>query len=110
MHLKYIIHIFESISGLKINWMKSSLASVGVEEGALRHFTQILGCKVDQWPFNYLGIPLGGSTKALTFWDPVVERVEKKFSCWKSSYISFGGKITLIKTTLANIPVYYMSL
>ncbi|XP_077223464.1 uncharacterized protein LOC143857077 [Tasmannia lanceolata] len=29
---------------------------------------------------------------------------------WKRKYISFGGRITLVKAALANMPVYYMSL
>lgn len=59
---------------------------------------------------NYLGMPLGGSQKSCAFWDLVVERVNKKLTCWKQSYISLGGRITLIKAALSNIPVYYMSL
>lgn len=41
-------------------------------------------------------------------WDLVVERVSKKLAAWKRNYISFKGRITLIKATLANISMYYM--
>lgn len=54
-------------------------------------------------------MPLGGNPIAVFFWDPVVE-VSKKLACWKRSYISLGGRITLIKAALSNILVYYMSL
>lgn len=27
---------------------------------------------------SYLGLPLGGNPRALSFWNPVVEKVEKK--------------------------------
>lgn len=36
--------------------------------------------------------------------------MNKKLVSWKKSYISLGGRITLIKAARANIPVYYMSL
>lgn len=40
----------------------------------------------------------------------MVEKVSKKLATWKRNYISLGGRITLIKVALSNIPVYYMSL
>lgn len=53
-------------------------------------------------------MPLGGNPKAVTFWDLVVERVSKKLAGWKKSYVSLGGRITLIKEAWANILVYCM--
>lgn len=40
----------------------------------------------------------------------MVKRVQKKLVIWKKSYILLGGRITLIKATISNVPVYYMSL
>lgn len=39
-----------------------------------------------------------------------MEKVAKKLAFWKKSYRLLGGRITLIKVSLANIPIYYMSL
>lgn len=36
--------------------------------------------------------------------------MRKKLTSWKTLYLSKGGKVTLIKAVLSNIPVYYMSL
>lgn len=55
-------------------------------------------------------MPLGGNPRAISFWDPVVERISKKLVCWKRGYLSLGGRITLIKGALSNVPIYYMSL
>ena len=38
------------------------------------------------------------------------ERFRKKLAFWKRRYISKGGKLTLIKSTLTNLPIYTMSL
>ncbi|RVW81802.1 hypothetical protein CK203_051613 [Vitis vinifera] len=43
-------------------------------------------------------------------WDGVEERMRKKLARWKSQYISKGGRITLIRSTLANMPIYFMSM
>lgn len=34
----------------------------------------------------------------------------KKLARWKANFLSRGGRVTLIKATLANIPVYFLSL
>ncbi|RVW41946.1 putative ribonuclease H protein [Vitis vinifera] len=36
--------------------------------------------------------------------------MRKKLARWKSQYISKGGRITLIRSTLANMPIYFMSM
>lgn len=46
----------------------------------------------------------------MSFWDTIVEKVNKELANWKKNYISLGGRITLIKAALANIPIYYMSI
>ena len=38
------------------------------------------------------------------------ERVRRRLALWKSQYISEGGRITLIKSTLASMPIYQMSI
>ena len=43
-------------------------------------------------------------------WDGVEERVRRRHALWKRQYISKGGRITLIKNTLASMPIYQMSL
>ena len=53
-------------------------------------------------------VVLGRVTKSL--WNPVGERVETKFSTWKANYLSIGGRVTLIKSVLSNLPVYYFSM
>jgi hypothetical protein len=36
--------------------------------------------------------------------------VEYKLASWKMMYLSKGGRVTLTKSTLANMPTYYMSI
>ena len=38
------------------------------------------------------------------------ERFKKNLALWKRQYISKGGRLTLIKSTLSNMPIYTMSL
>ncbi|RVW49203.1 putative ribonuclease H protein [Vitis vinifera] len=69
-----------------------------------------LGCKVGSLPSTYLGLPLGASHKSVKVWDGVEERMRKKLALWKRQFISKGGRLTLIRSTLASMPTYLMSL
>ncbi|GKV07574.1 hypothetical protein SLEP1_g19328 [Rubroshorea leprosula] len=64
--VKCIMRIFELVSGLKINFEKSQLMGVGVEEDWREKMAIRLCCKVGDFPFKYLGIPTGGNHRRLT--------------------------------------------
>ena len=58
----------------------------------------------------YLGMPLGTLYKTTSIWNLILERMEKKLSGWKRLYLSKGGRLTLLKSTLSSLPTYYLSL
>jgi hypothetical protein len=43
-------------------------------------------------------------------WANVIEKTERRLAGWKRMYLSKGGRLTLIKSTLSNLPTYYLSL
>ncbi|RVW43589.1 LINE-1 reverse transcriptase-like [Vitis vinifera] len=107
--LSWILAWFEAASGLRINLAKSELIPIG-EVKEIEEMTMELGCKVRTLPSVYLGLPLGAHHKAISMWDGVEERMRRRLALWKRQYISKGGRITLIKSTLASIPIYQLSL
>jgi hypothetical protein len=72
--------------------------------------TGILGCGTSSLPLKYLGLLLRASYKAKSIWDVVVEKMERRLASWKRMYLSKGGRATLIKSTLSNLPTYFLSL
>lgn len=50
------------------------------------------------------------SYKAMSIWDNVIEKIERLLASWKMKYLSKGSRITLINSTLSNLPTYFMSL
>ena len=108
-HLGWILAWFEATSGLRINLAKSELISVEEVED-IEDMAEKLGCRVGAFPTKYLGLPLGAHHKALSIWDGVEERIRRRLAIWKMQYMSKGVRITLIKSTLASIPIYQLSL
>ena len=69
-----------------------------------------LGCSTGTLLTTYLGLPLGMRRNSTSIWDYVKERFRKKLAIWKIQYISKGGRLTLLRSTLSNLPIYIMSL
>ena len=108
-HLRFVFLWYEAVSGLRINLGKSEMVPVG-EVHNVEDLALILGCKVAPLPMKYLGLPLGAPFKAKSIWNPIIERMEKHLVGWKRLYLSKGGKVTLIKSTLSSLPTYFLSL
>ena len=104
-HLSWILLWFEAASGLRINLAKSEIIPVG-EVVEIEELAVELGCRVGSLPSQYLGLPLGAPNRAPYMWNGVEERVRRRLALWKRQYISKGGRITLIKSTLASMPIY----
>jgi len=99
----------EAVSGLRINLDKSELVPIGEVED-VESLAHILGCRIGSLPMTYLGMPLGASFKSISIWNGVIEKVERRLASWKKLYLSKGGRVTLIHSTLSSIPSYYLSL
>jgi len=108
-YLRSLFLLFEATSGLKVNLAKSNLIPVGNVD-QVESLADILGCGVAILPVKYLGLPLGASDKSIHIWDGVIEKIERRLASWKRLYLSKGGRVTLIKSTLANLPTYFLSL
>jgi len=108
--MRAVLVIFEPMSGLKVNFHKSSLVGVNIAPSWLTEATSMLNCKVDKVPFLYLGMPVGGNPRRLCFWDPVVNRIKARLSDWNSRFLSFGGRLVLLKSILTSLSVYALSL
>ncbi|GAU46950.1 hypothetical protein TSUD_180540 [Trifolium subterraneum] len=50
-----------------------------------------------------------GDPRRLGFWEPVLTRIQNRLSGWKSRFLSFGGRLVLLKSVLTSMPVYALS-
>lgn len=106
-HLRVILTIFEALSGLHVNWSKSSIIPVS-QVPNIQSLANNLGCQVGSLPTKYMGMPLGANGTSIGIWNEVTERCEKKLARWKSQNLSLGGWLTLINSVLEALPTYMM--
>jgi hypothetical protein len=73
--MKAILRWFELISGLKVNFFKSRLFGINVSNAFMDRAASFLLCKKCNFPFIYLGLPVGANPRKASTWDPVVKAI-----------------------------------
>ncbi|GKC42947.1 reverse transcriptase domain, reverse transcriptase zinc-binding domain protein, partial [Tanacetum coccineum] len=105
--LMCILKCFEEVSRLKVNLNKSRVYGVGVSQNEIEGMARWMGCCVGEFPFTYLGLPIGLNMKRVSAWRPVVEKVKKRFLEWRAKSMSFGGRLMLVKSVLGSLSLYF---
>ncbi|XP_057745696.1 uncharacterized protein LOC130963611 [Arachis stenosperma] len=77
---KRLLRCFELMSGLSINFEKSSFIPVNCEQSWVQKMCRLLGCKEASLPVRYLGISLGANPRLVKTWKPVIDKVDEKLS------------------------------
>jgi hypothetical protein len=108
-YLRVLLVCFEAVSSLKVNLAKSPLVPNGNVDNVVE-LASILSCGTSFLPLKYLGMPLGARHKATFTWDDIVVNIERCLASWQRLYFSKGARVTLIKSTLSNLPTYFLSL
>lgn len=86
------------------------VCGVGLTDEASKDFADKLNCLHQNLPKKYLGLPLGASPRLKRTWLPVLAKCKQRLASWKRRFLSFAGRVTLIKSVLSNLPIYYLSL
>ncbi|GJY53747.1 putative RNA-directed DNA polymerase [Tanacetum coccineum] len=109
-HLVRILDCFHDFSGLKINLSKSRLFGIGIPIDDVASVARAVNCSHDSLSFTYLGLPVGKSMKRVYAWNDVVLRLTKRLAPRKNNLLSIGGRLTLVKSVLGSLPLYYLSI
>jgi hypothetical protein len=98
---------FSKSIGLKINFSKSQMLPINVDEEVLKQLAEEFGCQVGTMPFTYLVLPLGTTRPTIAELSPLVCRLERKLSA-SSSFLSQGARLKLIHSALASMPLHFL--
>lgn len=103
-----ILTTYESLSGLRINRSKSSFVPIDIPTNLVGVIRSILGCPEKTLPIRYLSLPLSAKKPRREDFLALIAAVEARVASWKSSFLSFGGRLTLIKSVLSAVPLHFM--
>ncbi|KAL0920796.1 hypothetical protein M5K25_009965 [Dendrobium thyrsiflorum] len=100
-----------SIVGMKRFWLKLKRLKLVLNwwnHNVFKNlFTNLINAenKVNAIESQCQTVPSEGRKKSLLF-DGLISSLNKKLMSWDSNFLSFGGRLTLIKSVLCSIPVY----
>ncbi|GJZ63506.1 hypothetical protein Tco_0619927 [Tanacetum coccineum] len=57
-----------------------------------------MGYGIGELQFTYLGLQIGENMRQVNAWGPVVEKFKKRLADWKAKRMSFGARLTLVKS------------
>jgi hypothetical protein len=105
--LKAILDKYAESTGLYINYSKSLMVPINLQEDSISALAQHLGCSIGKMPFTYLGLPLGTTKPTVMDLMHLVDRIERKMS---ASYMmmAYSGSVTIINSLHTSIAMFAM--
>jgi hypothetical protein len=79
-NLKWFLTCFEQVSGMRINYNKSEISPLGLDETKTALFADILCCVVGTFPIKYEGIPLHYTKLRREDIQPLIDKVLKRIA------------------------------
>ncbi|XP_056685422.1 uncharacterized protein [Spinacia oleracea] len=98
---------FSSASGLEANMDKSNIYFGGA---SVLDKTDILaGEKISEacLPFGYLGVPLSSKKMSYQQCKPLVDKILARAKVWSTKFLSYAGRLFLIKTILFGMQTFW---
>jgi hypothetical protein len=86
--------------GLKVNYSKSFLVPINLDNDKVQHLANIMGCQVGTLPFTYLGLPLGTTRYSVEEFSSLLTRIEKRMM-GLNKLLSYQGRMTFVNSILS---------
>jgi hypothetical protein len=101
--------LFEQASGMRINFHKSEIIPLNLDNNLVHEISHVLNCPVGNLPLKYLGVPLHFDKLKREDLQPVIDKMIKRAAGWRGKLLAYSSRLVLIKACLAIIHVYLMS-
>lgn len=86
-NLKFVLCLFEQISGLKINFHKNELFLFGDAINKVDEYTRIFTCPIGSLPMRYLGLLVDEKKNRNKNWKPPEDKMERSVVTGNEDYL-----------------------
>ncbi|KAJ1692316.1 hypothetical protein LUZ63_009014 [Rhynchospora breviuscula] len=100
---------FSSVSGLDLNWNKTTFVPFNLCQRDVARVERLLSCTHSSLPLIYLGLPLTARRPSRLCFQNLIDRIRKRLQEWQGGFLSKAGRTVLVSSVLSTIPVYFMS-
>jgi hypothetical protein len=90
--LKSLLQVYAESTGLRVNYSKSMLVPINIEQEKVQVLANTFGCSIGTMPFTYLGLPLGTTKPKVVDFLPLISRCEKGLIS-TSTFLSQVGRL-----------------
>ncbi|WOK96797.1 hypothetical protein Cni_G05505 [Canna indica] len=85
LNLKILLLGFEFMTGLQVNFSKTSVTHLSNDSTKATAVSRELGCWHLDFPIKYLGLPLRNSRILKSDWLEVIEKIDSRLASWKDT-------------------------
>lgn len=108
-HFKWLLACFENLSGMEVNYNKSDLLTLGTSEEEDNRYVKLFFCNLGHFPIKYFGVPFHYNKLSREDIQPIVDKLIKRTAGWRGELLFSAGKLIVLKSCLASIPIYLLS-
>jgi len=104
------LRVFGESSGLVLNAAKSSIFFAGVTENMKKAILSFSQFTKGNFPFKYLGVPLSPHRPLASQFSPLIHKLEMAIQSWMGKYLSYAGRLELIKSVLHGMVQFWINI
>jgi hypothetical protein len=106
--LKALLHTFGESTGLRVNYSKSVMVPINIDQEKLSHVARTFNCVTGSLPFTYLGLPLSLTKPRVIDFSPLVSKYERRLAA-TSVFLSQAGRLEVTNSIFSALPTFAMS-
>jgi hypothetical protein len=106
-HLTEVLQTFVDATILRVNYAKSNLIPINIQESRVHLFTTALQCQLGAMPFTYLGLPLSTTKPRKECFLPLIQCIQRRLPAC-TMYLNYGSKLKMLNSVLSSLPLFYL--
>jgi hypothetical protein len=101
-----ILYLFRNDVGLKTNIQKSSVVPIQYGDDEIASMHSLLPCRMENFPINYLGLPLSIYKFKRVQLQPLIDRLADLLLGWRADFMTRTGRVVHVQFVITATVIY----